>query len=412
MDLRSYTIAMLRPVPALRVCVIAGAATLAVAIGAFDGTIRAQVAPRLEIALEPVPASTRARVTAAANESMARYTEWLGPLPADRMTLPDLDLPWWPDPQSMDVESQVAFGLARQWWSRWLGDPRTAPIANGLAWYLQSRVVEGLYNVNFHVRGHSGDGVRYFGGAVPRPFPLLSLDRWSAGLGRGEFVSAGTSWPNPSRRLPSDFDATVARGALAFGTIERLVGWPALQGALRALAGRSAGEVMDRNDIASGLGAALGQDLSWFLDAAFDPAQSFDYAIRSVTTSMGSCASGPCHRTEVVVSRDGTATFSGAPAEAAAYESGDAMELQVGFADGQVVSARWDGRSTTKAFTFEGPAPFAFARLDPDRVVLLDRNYLDNQYGVAHRADVPMVKWIARWLVWLQDASLSYGFLF
>lgn len=52
------------------------------------------------------------------------------------------------------------------------------------------------------------------------------------------------------------------------------------------------------------------------------------------------------------------------------------------------------------------------ARLDPDRVLLLDDNYLDNSRRTAAPSNVPVGKWAVRWLVWLQGAMLDYGLLF
>ena len=134
----------------------------------------------------------RARIEFAASESITSYQEWLGPAARANgvvdSTKAALNLPWRSAPPSMDVESQVAYGLARAWWPEWMMTGELAPIADGLAWYLQSRVVERLFDFTFHVPGHSAEGVRFFGGAVPWSFPTITVGRWTAGLGRVEFL--------------------------------------------------------------------------------------------------------------------------------------------------------------------------------------------------------------------------------
>lgn len=418
---------MVRPTPALRACLITAAAAIAVAGGAFDRPLRAQSPPRLEIALDADQEWARRRITAAAEEAHARYREWLGPPPVDliavhanpwrRAAAADshtvlLNLPWWPAPRTMDVESQVAFGLARLWWPRLIDRDDTRPIADGIAWYLQSRVVERLFDFTYLMPGHSADAVRYFGGAVPWSFSILPGGRSTAGLGRDEFLASRTNrrWPAPARRVPPDFPG-VARGALAFGTLERHLTWPVLQGALRTLAARSATTDLTRSDVARAFGDVTGQDLSWFFGPAFDQVATFDYAVQSLSSDLASCDGRLCFQTRVTVVRLGDAVFSGtARAAQGGFDAGDAMQLRVTFADRRELSTAWSGRERSRTFEFQSAAPAVAARLDPEHVLLMDVDYL-NQSRVAEASAVPMGKWLASWLVWLQDAALSYGFL-
>jgi hypothetical protein len=41
----------------------------------------------------------------------------------------------------------------------------------------------------------------------------------------------------------------------------------------------------------------------------------------------------------------------------------------------------------------------------------MDRNPLDNAMVPARPTNVPVGKWVARWVVWLQHTIVSYGFL-
>ncbi len=52
------------------------------------------------------------------------------------------------------------------------------------------------------------------------------------------------------------------------------------------------------------------------------------------------------------------------------------------------------------------------AQVDPDRVLLLDVNYTNNsKIARASRGDRRPTKWSLKWMVWLQDALLSWAFL-
>ncbi len=386
----------------------------------------------IRIQLGPAHEVYRDRIVAAADESLTWYTEWLGPLPLTTLTIAAdgrsatnaspatffVELPWRSAPAAMDIESQVAYGIALQWWSHLAGAQDIVPMAESLSWYLQSRVVERLFNARYFAPGHSTDAVRFFGGNVAWTFPSLRFNRWTAGLGRDGFLRRNArpdAWPAAGRRLPSGLNLLAVRGALGFGSLERYLGWPVLQGALHVLAARIADGRMTRHDAVETISAAAGQDLSWFFDAVFDPTLHFDYAVDAFATAPASapCPSGTCYRTDVTVARRGNGEFTGASREPEGqYEAGEGLGLQVTFADGQVLTTRWDGRSAHRTFEFESPASATSVRLDPEGTLLLDANPLDHGRNTSAQTNVPIGKWVARWMVWLQDAMLAYAMLF
>jgi hypothetical protein len=336
-------------------------------------------APALRIECVACAQPARERVETAAREALTSYERWLGPLEGDAIAieLPSQLTSRAPQP-FMEIESYVAYDIALRYWRT--GSNAPAPIAKSLSWYLQSRVVERIFNNQYGVLAHSGDGVRAFGGFVPWPLPSLRLTRWTAGVTSVD-----------AHRRPPDIDATIERGAVAFAALERHLGWPALQGALQVLAERHSS--LSNDDVEAIISRATGQDLRWFFHAAFDPQVSLDYAIRAFATSSGRCDDAACYRTTVSVERRGTAEFK-------------QLRLHVRFADGQEVTTAWDGRDATRTFSFESPASPIEAELDPDRALLLDVTPLDNVRAIESRTNVPIAKWVARWMVWLQDAML------
>ena len=334
-----------------------------------------------------VSADDRARAALALKTSEAQLVEWLGARPARRQPV-TIVVPsrWRRVPASMDVESAIAFELARAWLPP-AGDDAAA-IRDGAAWYLQSRSVETLFDYTHFLPGHSADRQLLFGGLWVEAFAWLPVDRWTAGVGRGRY---------------DDDDRT--RGAAAFATLERYLTWPVLQGALAAWA---QSDVATRADITSLIGNAVAQDLGWFFAVAFDRTRRIDYAVTAMTSAADpQCAPSPCYRTRVSAANLGTTAFSGSSrAPSGPYKGGDAVEIVVGFADGSEAAARWDGREQAREFEFVSAAPARFAAVDPRRVIVIDDNHLNNRLDADRGGPVPM-RWMARWLIWLQDAALT-----
>ncbi len=363
--------------------------------------------PGVSIYLAPHHEHYRPRVEAAARESVRRFQAWLGPPPPGMMlvdrersagprdaaaTRVALDLPWLSAPSTMDVEAMVAFGMARAWWPGWTRDATARPVADGLAWYLQGRVTAELFSASFRRPGHSAESVRYFGGMIPWSFPSLVRGPWTAGLGP---------------QVPPDADVLTSRVALAFGTIERLVGWPAVEAALAALAPRAAAGPMAPGEFDEVISSATGYPLSWLMEPARQ-GHRFDYAIDGVTAA--SCDGRPCWRTTVVIANRGEAAFSGANGDGSydPYEQGDALVVLLRFEGGAEVTARWDGRGPSRTFEFESATPPVEVQLDPAGLLLLDRNALDHSWRAEADTSVPLTKWLAWWLLWMQDAILSH----
>ncbi len=364
--------------------------------------------PVVPIQLAPHHEHYRPRVEAAARESVQQFTQWLGP-PPPGMRLVDressaaprdagvhvsLDLPWLSAPSSMDVEAMVAFGMARAWWPGWTRDASARPIADGLAWYLQSRVTAELFSADSARPGHSAEALHFFGGTIPWAFPFLVREPLTAGLGAA---------------VPPEADPMTSRIARAFGTIERLVGRPAVEGALAALAPRVLKGGITPGEVDQVLSSAVGYPLSWLMEPV-RAGRRFDYALDTVTSVP--CDGPSCWRTTVVVANRGDAAFTGVSGEPAGpYEQGSALSVLARFGDGAEAEARWDGRAASRTFVFESGTPVTEVQLDPAGVLLLDRNALDHRWQAVPDTSVPLTKWIAWWMLWMQDAMLSHGAL-
>lgn len=287
----------------------------------------------------------------------------------------------------MAIEAQVAYRLARE---RFSGVRAVdAHIADGVAWYLQSRVVEQAFNQQHRSPGYRHHTACFFDCEIALVLPALTLSRWGDGSGRAEYLreSSARAWPALDRRwLASDRRAYGV--ALAFASLEREIGWPSLQGALRVVAGNT-----EPSDVVAMLEAATGRSLRAVFEASHG--SRTDFLIRSVSeSSTDVCAPPACHRTEVAMSGRGDVPFP--------------LMVQLDFADGTHATTTWAGAN--EAIVFESAAPFTRIRLDPDRHWLLDADYSNNEHLEHRTTNVPVTKWLARWLVWLQDATLTYTF--
>jgi hypothetical protein len=299
-------------------------------------------------------AAVRDRIDAAARLSIASYTDWLGPPPFETLLVGDamsevpVSVGLWDSPATMSVESQVAEGIALRWLQRVNGH---ADWKRGAATYLQTRVVETLFDRVFLTGGHSYDSSCFFGCHATFPHRSLRLSRW------------------PMLSDPA---------ARAFGSLEREVGWPVLQGSLREAAAAGG------DDPVGTMSAAIGRDLAPLFAAA-----SSGVVIDHAVANLASDGAG----TQVSITSNGPIPFP--------------LRLRVEFEDGQHLDVEWQGRDRV---SIESPARAVIARLDPNRVLLLDRNPFNNAIVQPRATNVPIVKWMARWIVWLQDAMLTQTF--
>lgn len=365
-----------------------------------------------------------ARIREAATEAIAQYSDWFGPPPFERLTistvssgreavadtLGQVTVPahWLEPERSLILDAAVARGIARQWWGVSVAIPDQF-LADGIADYAQSRTVERLYDRRHQRLAYSTFEIRYFGGLLPWAIRALRVDRQSAGIGRGNYRRHPEV--DLRDREPSLRDARSAKVAAALVTLERYIGWPALQRGLSLAGERFRGRSMSAGEFARTIGDAADQNLSWFFDPLFAGAATWDYAIASVASEPRAgteCGRGPCVRSTVVVARRGSAAFTGTShPPTGAFESGRAMEIELTFADGQKILERWDGRAPSKTIVFDGPSPVESAAIDPRQVVMLDLTRLNNTWSPAVNNGAAVMTWSVRWTVWLQDLLLT-----
>jgi hypothetical protein len=360
--------------------IVAGLLVIATATSAAAQVSPAPSIPSIRITLAPSQEEWRAPLMEAAQQAASIAREWLGPHPTGAVEIA-VTLPFWQGPGAMWAERQVAATVIRSWWPQPLTDQHAELLLDGFARYLQGHAIEQLFDQRHLRRAYRAESVEYFGGQVIWSFPSLRRVR-----------------------LPDEND----RQAAVFSTLERWLGEPGLQAAMAEVAKLPRGGITG-NAVMNTISAAAGQDLGWVFTPAADEAP-IDYAVTHLTSAPGSCGS-PCFDTSVTVARHGPMAITGrSTPRIGGFQSGDALLLRVAFADGSQSDARWDGRDQSRLFRFQGPSPAIAASLDPDRIVATDQNFLNNSVVRPVTTNVPVRKWMARWMVWMQNTILTYGF--
>jgi len=87
------------------------------------------------------------------------------------------------------------------------------------------------------------------------------------------------------------------------------------------------------------------------------------------------------------------------------------VDVLVTFAGGRQVREHWDGRDRWRLYRWERPERAVTAQVDPGATLLLDVNMTNNSWTLEPQAGSAARKWSAHWLVWLQDALLTWATL-
>jgi hypothetical protein len=278
----------------------------------------------------------------------------------------------------------------------------------GFNTFSEERVQSIAFQPNFRVE-------RFFGGFVPWQFRDIPLRRETDGNGLNGYRAAAESdppnipkfryWPGTHSQI------TYSKTALWLNTLERFLGWETLQRILSTYFERWKFRHPRPEDFFAIVNEVSGQDLTWFFDQVYRSSNVFDYAVdaldsRSLSTRGFDVPNGreptyqertdrDLYRTTVVVRRLGEATFP--------------VDVLVGFENGDELREKWNGLDRWKTYTYERRARATTARVDPERVLLLDIDYTNNSRTLSPKADQAATKWSLKWMVWLQDLMLTWG---
>jgi hypothetical protein len=382
----------------------------------------------MRLLLQPEHAGQEDRHFAATAAALRYYGEWFGAYPYDHVTVIDpayqsgaggMEYPTfftagtrlWNPRQSNSPESVTVHEAGHQFWYAMVGNNEFehAWLDEGLNTFSEERVQSIVFQPNYRVE-------RFFGGFVPWQFRDIPLRRETDGNGlNGYRLAAARDRPEtPTFRYwpGSHAQITYSKTALWLNTLERFLGWDTLQRIMRTYFERWKFRHPRPDDFFAIVNEVSGRDMTWFFDQVHRSSNVFDYAVERLDSDRvhrrgfadgvdgdpvyQDVAAPDRYRTTVVVRRLGAAIFP--------------VDVLVTFENGEEVRERWDGVDRWKAFAYERPSRAATAAVDPERVLLLDVNYTNNSRTMTSRSDEAAAKWSLKWMVWLQDLMLTWGF--
>ncbi|HNV02142.1 MAG TPA: M1 family metallopeptidase [Vicinamibacterales bacterium] len=378
-------------------------------------------AVEMRLLLQPEHAGQADRHFDATRTALRFYGEWFGAYPYGHLTVVDpawqsgaggMEYPtlftagtrWLAPRDVMDPEGVTIHEAGHQFWYAMVGNNEfeDAWLDEGLNTFSTGRAIEAnpAYRVNYQ-------SSRYFGGFVPWVFRDIPVSREVDENGLSAYrASAESDAPStPSfRYFPSTGGGlSYSKTALWLHTLERHLGWPALQRAMSAFFERWKFRHPKPQDFFDAVNESSGRDMTWFFDQVHRSSTVFDYGVQSVMSetlppagSRATKGSAPVKRSTVVVRRYGEAVFP--------------VEVLVTFEGGETVREAWDGKDRWKAFTYERAMRVVSAVVDPDRVLLLDIDRTNNSFTTEPRSREAARKWMLKWMVWLQDALATSSF--
>jgi hypothetical protein len=382
----------------------------------------------MRLLLQPEHARQADRHFDATRAALRYYGEWFGPYPYGHITIVDpawqsgaggMEYPTlftagtrWLAPRGVvQPESVTIHEAGHQFWYGIVGNNEFehAWIDEGINTFATARTIAEVYDPHYLSE-------RFFGGFVPWVYRDIPLSRATHGNRLATYRPAARSDvpATPSYRY---FPATGGRitydkTALWLYTLERMLGWPALQRILSTFFERYAFAHPGPDDFFAIVAEVAEQDLTWFFDQVFHAAAVFDYGVADLQSHP--------RRLTGFVNEQGTRRFVRDEARDNGFETtvvvrrhADGVfpvDVLVTFEDGTSVRERWDGRDTWRTYTYERPSRAVSAIVDPDRVLILDLDYTNNSRTLAPLGNRAATGWSLRWLVWLQDLMLTYGF--
>ncbi|HEV8610159.1 MAG TPA: M1 family metallopeptidase [Thermoanaerobaculia bacterium] len=375
---------------------------------------------QIHLFLQPEHRAQAARYLKATKTGISGYGRILGPYPYATLTV--VDPPWgargaggmeYPtlitggtyriaprnvhSPESVTIHEfghQYFYGLiaSNEFEEPWLDE--------GFNTYMEDRVVGAAYGDNHPV-------LSVFGWRVPINVPLkLPLDENRRYFPVATWdVLASPAWKFRSR---TSYGAHVySKTALVMSTLERLIGTPTMNRALRLYTDRWRFKHPTTADWIAAVNDATGRDWRWFFDRTFFSSGAVDYAVEEATSEKAAPPKGMFEsdgRLEQKIPRPLAAPRGWNTLVTVARRGDVAMPVEVllRFEGGKTYRSTWDGEGRWKKFRVAHGPKLAEAVVDPSEKILLDLDRTNN--GRLVTADRRAAsRWTARAVFWMQN---------
>jgi len=362
----------------------------------------------MRLLLQPEHENQADRHFDATRVTLKYYGEWFGAYPYGHITIVDpayhsgaggMEYPtlftagtrWLAPDRVTTPEGVTVHEAGHQFWYGLVGNNEfeDAWMDEGFNTFSTARAIAQMYDPNYLA-------VRYFGGFIPWVFKDIVLARETASNGlagyRRDAKADTQSTPTYRYYPPTSGSITYSKTALWLNTMERWLGWPALQKIMSTHFERWKFKHPKPADFFDVTTEVLGRNIGWYFDQVYRSSDVFDYGVQDLKSSR----ENDQYRTTVVVRRYGEATFP--------------VDVLVTFTNGERAAEHWDGKDRWTLYTYDRPAQALSAEVDPNRVLLLDVNLTNNSRTLEPKGPAAATKWSLKWMVWLQDQLLSWAF--
>jgi hypothetical protein len=352
----------------------------------------------MRLLLQPEHADQAERHFEATRTTLKYYGEWYGAYPYGHITIIDpayqsgaggMEYPtlftagsrWLAPAHVTTPEGVTVHEAGHQFWYGIVGNNEfeDAWMDEGFNTFSTARAIAQVYDPNYLA-------LRYFGGFIPwvvRVEQTREIDGNRLTGYRHDAKSDAQSTPT-FRYFPSTGGSiTYNKTALWLNTLERWIGWPALQRVMSVHFERWKFKHPKPADFFAVANEVSGRDLGEFFNQAYRSSNVFDYGVQDV---RGSTA---------IVRRYGEAVFP--------------VDVLITLTGGSQVTEHWNGVDRWKAYAYD--KTIDSVRVDPQRVLLLDVNATNNSWTRHPRAATAATRWSAAWMVWLEDCLLSWAAL-
>ena len=332
---------------------------------------------KMRLLVAPEHMNQAARYQRSLEGALARFDQWYGAYPYDRITLIDppagayrasgMEYPtlftglstWWMPPGFLFPEDETVHEFGHQYWYGMVAtnEFEEAWLDEGINTYSEIKVMESLYKREVDISGLTGTT------AGERHWSFTGYTDTDA-LGRASYRTMSEG----------------SYGAVSYGktacmllTLESLIGEDTVRRALRTYFERYKFTHPTGEDFLKTVEEVSGQNLRWFFDQAVYGTQVLDYEVAQVRSErpdwwnesgVGDKKAEWSYHSTVLVRRRGDFVFP--------------VELEVRFDDGTRVREHWDGKDRWVRFEYDKKAKLVSAEVDPDHKVWLDRDFYNN----------------------------------
>jgi hypothetical protein len=374
----------------------------------------------IQLFLQPEHAAQADRYFRAAKAAISGYGRVLGPYPYDTLTI--VDPPWgaaaaggmeyptfitggttWSAPRKVESPEGVTvhefghqffYGLlaSNEFEEPWLDE--------GFNSYMTARVLAATFGPNHPVLSVFG---LKFPVNIDVQHPLDDARRYFS-VATAD-THAAPSWKFKNASVYASM--TYSKTALALATLERLVGTPAMDRALRLYADRWRFKHPKTRDWIAAVNDATGKDWSWFWERTFFSSGGVDYAVEEAESRPAKPPRGRFERDGMLVPEppDALARPGGWDSVVTVVRRGDVampVDIELRFEGTRPYRTTWDGAARWTRLTVEGGPRLVEAIVDPDEKILLDADRTNN--GRRTEADPrAAARWTSRSVFWVQN---------